>query len=514
MKKLMYFACLCCVLVGLSSCDKKKEEVTVQGSIYGVITDFATGNPVPNANVQLRPTGETTLTGSDGNYEFPELKDGKYSITVSKAEYTDLIDDYVIQVQNGRRMRRDVQIEKIPTYIRFTDVYGNDIKELDFGSGASLNMLSFNVFNNGTENISCKVEYSCTWITSVTDLPSIIKPGQNALVSVKIDRSKLAVGQNSTKLYIKSNNGNNVILVKATSGSGNPPTVQISPIGNITATSAQCIGQLIDANGGKVSDCGFCYSKTTNPTTDDFVVRLGVRTGSFSSTLSNLETGITYHVKAFAVSNLGTGYSSEVTFTTLSGMPVCGATTITALDPTTVRAESSVSVGTGSKITEKGFCWSTKSSPTLADQKVECGFGEGSIYGYLTSLQPSTTYWVRSYATNEFGTAYGPELSFISHTGLATLTTTSPTISGDKIITGGNITDDAGTVIIDRGVCYGSERNPNLSWSFEHTYDGTGGGKFSSSIPKPSKSGYIYIRAYATTQYGTAYGNEVSIYVH
>ena len=78
--------------------------------IYGHVTDYETGEDVANANVQLRPGGDTTLTGSDGMFEFRGLPVGEYSITVSKAGYTDLIDDYVITVRD-RMVRRDVQIK-------------------------------------------------------------------------------------------------------------------------------------------------------------------------------------------------------------------------------------------------------------------------------------------------------------------------------------------------------------------------------------------------------------------
>lgn len=94
------------------SCKPKEEEEPEPGSIYGVVTDKATGEPVKNANVQLRPTGETTLTGNDGRYEFLDLKNGEYSISVSKTGYTNLVDDYVITVDGPKEMRRDVQIEK------------------------------------------------------------------------------------------------------------------------------------------------------------------------------------------------------------------------------------------------------------------------------------------------------------------------------------------------------------------------------------------------------------------
>ena len=222
--KLSAILVICCLMLSCVPDDNPSSSGNVisSGSIYGCVTDFATGELVRNANVQLRPSGETTLTGYDGMYEFLDIPDGEYSITVSKAEYTDLIDNYVIEVKNGRRMRRDVQIEKIPTYIRLTDMMGNDISSIDFGSNPSINMQSFNIYNNGTVTVSCSVIYSCGWISSVSSVPNSLSPGQNVIVSVTIDRSKLAAGQNSTDLYVTTNNGSNVLHIYATGGSSLP----------------------------------------------------------------------------------------------------------------------------------------------------------------------------------------------------------------------------------------------------------------------------------------------------
>jgi hypothetical protein len=204
------------VIIVLTGCHKEDDPQPIEekGSIIGVVTDFATGEPVINANVQLRPTGETTLTGTDGMYEFKSLGDGKYSITVSKAEYTDLIDDYVIDVTKGKTMRRDVQIVKKPTYIRITDLNGDDIDCLDFGSEST--MKSFNVYNPGTVGIHCETVYSCNWISSVSSLPETIASGANVMVTVGIDRSRLSAGTNTTELYVRSNNGGDVVQIKAT----------------------------------------------------------------------------------------------------------------------------------------------------------------------------------------------------------------------------------------------------------------------------------------------------------
>ena len=113
MKKIISTSLIFAVLAFLVSCGGS--EGSADGKpcescgIYGHVTDYETGEDVVHASVQLRPGGDTTLTGSDGMFEFRGLPTGEYSITVSKAGYTDLIDDYVITVRD-RMVRRDVQI--------------------------------------------------------------------------------------------------------------------------------------------------------------------------------------------------------------------------------------------------------------------------------------------------------------------------------------------------------------------------------------------------------------------
>lgn len=104
--KLAAFLVLCCVMFGCG----KENPTTKQGSIYGTVTDFATGDPVNNATVRLNPRGETTITGSDGTYQFNDLAKGNYSLSISKSHYVDLDDDYVIEIKNGNNVRRDLQL--------------------------------------------------------------------------------------------------------------------------------------------------------------------------------------------------------------------------------------------------------------------------------------------------------------------------------------------------------------------------------------------------------------------
>jgi hypothetical protein len=163
-----------------------EDEIVELGSIYGIVTDKATGEPVKNANVQLRPSGETSLTGNDGRYEFLDLKDGNYSITVSKTGYTDLVDDYIITVSGSKAMRRDVQIEKMPAELRIMDGEGNDITELDFGSMQDDNARMFNIFNNGTIALDYEIIKTASWITSINPSQGSLKPGETKPIVIII----------------------------------------------------------------------------------------------------------------------------------------------------------------------------------------------------------------------------------------------------------------------------------------------------------------------------------------
>jgi hypothetical protein len=58
-------------------------------------------------------------------------------------------------------------------------------------------------------------------------------------------------------------------------------------------------------------------------------------------------------------------------------------------------------------------CWSTTQNPTLANSSLIIGSGLGSFNDTITGLSGNTTYYVRAFATNSSGTAYGNQVSFI-----------------------------------------------------------------------------------------------------
>ncbi len=66
----------------------------------------------------------------------------------------------------------------------------------------------------------------------------------------------------------------------------------------------------------------------------------------------------------------------------------------------------------GADVTARGVVWNTSPNPTTANNSTNDGDGTGSFTSNLTGLTANTTYYVRAYATNSLGTAYGDQQSF------------------------------------------------------------------------------------------------------
>lgn len=128
----------------------------------------------------------------------------------------------------------------------------------------------------------------------------------------------------------------------------------------------------------------------------------------------------------------------------------------------------------------------------------------------MSQLSPNTTYYVKAYATNAGGTAYGDQVTFTTTAITAPVITTTAITSITKTTatSGGNITADNGGSITARGVCWSTSADPTTADS--KTTDGTGTGAFTSSITGLTANTTYYVKAYSTNSAGTSYGEKLS----
>lgn len=196
---------------------KKDNETVSPGSIYGTITDKATGDCVPTAGVELMPKGLKTVTGSDGSFHFSQIDPGDYNLFITKTGYKDLKSN-TITVKPGETAKGDVQIEKLPASLQIMDNDGQIISELNFGGDPGIISKTFKIINRGTNTLNFRINKYVEWIESITPNEGTIPVNRDCPIILKIDREKLVDGLNTTSIIITSEDGGVELLVKAKKG--------------------------------------------------------------------------------------------------------------------------------------------------------------------------------------------------------------------------------------------------------------------------------------------------------
>ncbi len=118
----------------------------------------------------------------------------------------------------------------------------------------------------------------------------------------------------------------------------------------------------------------------------------------------------------------------------------------------------------GSAVTVRGICWSIGSNPTSqsfdknGQRRLAAGTGTGSFSGMMTGLLTGTVYYVRAYAINSAGTAYGDELSFTTLSPIsASVETQSITdVTGISASVLCEVTNEGGSAVSEKGSLLGT----------------------------------------------------------
>lgn len=294
------------------------------------------------------------------------------------------------------------------------------------------------------------------------------------------------------------------------------PRVSSSSLSDITLTSAVCGGTIESDSGYAVTASGICWD-TDNQFNENQCLGKAINTSgnsNFSLNITGLSDGTIYYVKAYANNLKGTGYGEIRMFSSATNtLPTVTTNEVTDITNNTATCGGNVTNGGGSTVSARGIIWNITDNPTLQDH-INYTFdwqGLGPFINFIGGLLPGTTYYVRAYATNISGTAYGDVKSFTtsSDATLPALTSASVTnITSSSAITGGNVLDSGGATVNARGVSWSTSQNPTLNDNY--TTDGSGTGTFVSNLTGLYPTTTYYVRAYATNSQGTAYGIQVS----
>lgn len=238
-----------------------------------------------------------------------------------------------------------------------------------------------------------------------------------------------------------------------TNSSGDSSLVYSTYLGGNTTDGAYAIAL---GTGGNVYVAGDTWSsdfplrgyyQSAQGNVDAFIARLNTNLNGASSLIMSTRLGGSDHdyCRGIALDNnwgiYVTGYTpssnfpmrnefqtkkadscSFVTKLTEHTLPTVTTAAVSPLNTTTASGGGTVVSGGDSPVTARGVCWSLSQNPSLLDNYTVDGSGVGTFSSSLTGLLPGTLYYVRAYATSAWGTAYGSEVSFTTHT--------NPTISG------------------------------------------------------------------------------------
>ena len=403
-----FFISLMAFIVAVS-CTESIDEHSITGGIAGVVADKTTGEPVPTVNVKLQETGNSTVTGSDGSFLFNNLEEGQYTVLLSKEGYKD--NSNLVQVSGGKTIESHLLIERIPAVLTI------DRDILDFGDNYSNNTLSFSMVNKNYVDLDWEIVYSCRWIKQVDPEKSVIKLGfgKTQTVVVIIDRDALQPGNNETTLVVRTSDGSSELLIKAVGHEKRLASLNVKETSDIKATSAILNGEITDKGIPEYTERGFVLGDSEMPTKETAIKVIPAAVDAemgFSARAGELIVGRTYYVRAYATNSIGTGYSTNQTkFTTVAILP-----TVETLPASNDDRETKTAVLKGRityegdpAYTERGFVWSSVyQNPTIEEDKIVVnGSGSGEFEKRMTFQKIDQTIYVRAYATNQRGTAYG-----------------------------------------------------------------------------------------------------------
>lgn len=305
-----------------------------------------------------------------------------------------------------------------------------------------------------------------------------------------------------------------------------------SGLTNTNAILAACATRPIAASVAK-DYTGGGFTDWYLPSTLEWIQILNGASANLAGTSNTYYTSTEYNILGLAGTyasvaflNSGNNYTTGAVKTGLltsirairsfgpTGAPTLSTDPVTALTDVNATSGGNISADGGSPVTARGVCWSTTTVPTVAlTTKTVDGTGTGVFVSNITGLTASTTYYLRAYATNIYGTAYGNEISFTTNAPAAVVPVlTTNTVTGITTVSatsGGNITSDGGSTITARGICWSTATGPTTAL-LTKTSDGSGTGAFVSSMSGLLAGTTYFIRAYAINSVGTAYGNEVS----
>ena len=181
----------------------------------------------------------------------------------------------------------------------------------------------------------------------------------------------------------------------------------------------------------------------------------------------------------------------------------------TSVNITSAGVSAEVTDQGGAEVKARGFAYGLSGG---AMDTIFCGSGMGAFSTNLNNLQPNTTYVYEAFAKNAGGFGTSGKVTFTTKDNEKPTVKTNEVKDEDVTITtasvSGNVTDDGGAQITERGICWSTNHNPTVNDNYVPKEGDMG--EFTCELTNLSPNTEYYVCAYAKNSKGTGYGNEVS----
>ena len=508
MKKVSTFAI---VLAGLTivSCTKTEEgDEDKFGSIYGIVTELSTAEPMRAIGVELYKSDKLllkTVTFDDGHFEFVKLSQGDYQVNIVSDEY-EQTEKGAVTVEAGRQARIDLQVRKLAFK---THIIVRTIEPVVEGSKVTL----AGEYTPETGN-----DYLPSEVGFVYDTQSNPKNG-GTVIKCKVDNETKSFsttvddfgkGTLYVQAYAKNRLGTEYGEMRSFNLSGTTVVTTLEPT-NVSSSSATLNGRIESVGTPAYSEKGFCYNKSGEPTVSDtIVVVAGNKSGDYAYTCTGLSPNTTYYVRAYAIQNGQVHYGTSFVFSTdmtATVVSTSGATNVTA---TSATLNGSIIKEGSPTYSEKGFCYATTPNPTVSNIKlIVSGTGEGDFTTTVNGLSYNTAYYYKAYAIQNGKLIYGSEVSFnTGYTAAVVYTSGATNVTPTSATLNGTVANAGSPSYSERGFCYSASPNPTIN-SIKKVVNGTGEGNFTTNISGLSYNTTYYYKAYVIQNGSPVYGSEV-----
>lgn len=210
------------------------------------------------------------------------------------------------------------------------------------------------------------------------------------------------------------------------------PGVELASLVKRDFYEAEIKSVIVTEGDAPIVACGFCWSKTKEPTIDNDTIVCTNNKAEFSGILKNLIPETPYFVRAYVANKFGIVYSeTDLEIRPMSDKPVVTTYQVVNTKKDTLIAGGKLMTNGANKVIKAGICWSTVAAPSIANNTGSLILElkpDSTFSGVITGLKGGVNYYFRTFVNNsndDANVVYGNEVTY-----------TTPAIFSPATITG------------------------------------------------------------------------------